>query len=59
MLFEGDFVREECYWDFSFSKTEQRPVEEYLKGIREHIKRAVEERMMADEPGESYAEPAG
>lgn len=50
MLFEHDSVREECYWDFTFGKTERRPIEDYLHGIREHVQRAVEERMMADVP---------
>ncbi len=50
LLCEGDTIREECYWDFTFDKTEQRPVEEYIHGIRQHIRRAVEERMMADVP---------
>ena len=50
MLFENDTVREECYWDFTFGETQSRPVEEYFQGIREHVQRAVEERMMADVP---------
>ncbi len=50
LLCEQDTIHEECYWDYTFSKTEQRPVEEYILGIREHIRRAVEERMMADVP---------
>ena len=47
---ENETLREECYWDFTFGKTERRPVEEYIQGIRQHIQRAVEERMMADVP---------
>jgi len=43
-------LREECYWDFTFGKTEHRPIEEYIQGIRQHVHRAVEERMMADVP---------
>ena len=50
LLFEDDTVREECYWDFRFEQTERRPTEEYIAGIRQHITRAVEERMMADVP---------
>lgn len=50
LLCEQDTIHEECYWDYTFSKTEQRPVKEYMLGIREHIRRAVEERMMADVP---------
>ncbi|HEX4714862.1 MAG TPA: asparagine synthase (glutamine-hydrolyzing), partial [Ktedonobacteraceae bacterium] len=43
-------LREECYWDFTFGKTETRPIEEYMQGVRLHIQQAVEERMMADVP---------
>src|SRR6266446_5441625 len=43
-------LREECYWDFTFGKTETRPIEEYIQGVRLHIQQAVEERMMADVP---------
>src|SRR5260221_10969424 len=50
LLCEQATIREECYGDYSLSKSEQRLVEEYLLGIREHIRRAVEERMMADVP---------
>jgi asparagine synthase (glutamine-hydrolysing) len=50
LLCEQDTFHEECYWDYTFSKSEQRPVEEYILGIRGHIRRAVEERMMADVP---------
>jgi len=50
LLYENGTIREECYWDFTFGKTEQRPVEEYVQGIRQHVHRAVEERMMADVP---------
>ncbi|GAC1367305.1 MAG: asparagine synthase (glutamine-hydrolyzing) [Ktedonobacteraceae bacterium] len=50
MLFEGETVRNECYWDVTFSKTEQHPIEEYVQGIKQHVHRAVEERMMADVP---------
>ncbi len=50
LLWEGDTFREECYWDYTFGKTEQRPIEDYLTGIRQHIQRSVEERLMADVP---------
>ena len=50
LLCENDTIREECYWDFTFGKTERRPLEEYIQGIQQHIRRAVEERMMADVP---------
>ncbi len=50
LLFEGETVREECYWDYTFGETGQRPIEDYLTGIRQHIQRAVEERLMADVP---------
>ena len=50
ILFENGASREQRYWDFTFSETEQRPVEEYVQGIRQHIGRAVGERMMADVP---------
>jgi asparagine synthase (glutamine-hydrolysing) len=50
VLFEHGELKEQCYWDFTFGKTEHHPVEEYIQGIRQHLKRAVEERMMADVP---------
>ena len=50
LLCENGTLREECYWDFTFGKTEHRPIEEYIQGIRQHVHRAVEERMMADVP---------
>lgn len=50
VLFENDTVREECYWDFTFGETTQGSIEDYVKGVKEHIYRAVEERMMADVP---------
>ncbi len=50
LLFEHDIVREECYWDFTFGLTARRPIEEYIQGIHQHVRRAVEERMMADVP---------
>lgn len=50
LLCERDTLREECYWDFTFGETENRPVEEYVQSVRRHIQRAVEERLMADVP---------
>lgn len=50
LLCQKDTLRQECYWDFTFGKTESRPVEEYIQGIRQHVQRAVEERLMADVP---------
>jgi len=50
LLFENGTIREECYWDFTFGKTEQRPIVEYLDDIKRHVHRSVEERMMADVP---------
>jgi asparagine synthase (glutamine-hydrolysing) len=50
LLFEDGRVREQCYWDFQFKEVERRPVEEYIVGIRQHIDRAVQERLIADVP---------
>lgn len=50
LLFENGTIREECYWDFTFEKTEQRPITEYLDNIKHHVHRSVEERMIADVP---------
>ncbi len=50
LLCENGSIREQCYWDFSFAPTEQQPIREYIAGIRQHVHRAVEERMMADVP---------
>jgi asparagine synthase (glutamine-hydrolysing) len=50
LLCEQETLREECYWDYAFAETEQRSTQEYIQGIRQHIQRAVEERMMADVP---------
>lgn len=54
LLYEqGGCVREECYWDFSFSPLEcSRPsaTSMYLAGVRQHIHRSVEERMVSDVP---------
>lgn len=50
LLFENGAMHEECYWDFQFGETGHRPIEEYIQGIRQHVRRAVEERMIADVP---------
>lgn len=50
LLYEQNKLEEECYWDFTFTQTEERSKEEYIHGIRSHIQRAVAERMMADVP---------
>src|SRR5262249_12322040 len=43
LLCEDGRIREECYWDFTFGPTEERSEDEYLFGIRQHVRRAVEE----------------
>src|SRR5579885_1983371 len=50
LRYENGTIQQQCYWDFTFGKVEQFPIKHYLKGIREHVYRAVEERMMADVP---------
>ena len=50
MLFDGESVHDEQYWDFTFGPVERRTEAEYIAGIRQHVTRAVEERMMADVP---------
>ena len=50
LLYENDTLREECYWDYTFGQTDNRPIEEYMQGVRQHVHRAVEERMIADVP---------
>ncbi|GHO91683.1 asparagine synthetase B [Reticulibacter mediterranei] len=50
LLYEHGTIRETCYWDYTFSRTEQRSIEEYIQNIKQHIYRAVEERMIADVP---------
>ena len=50
LLYENDNIREECYWDYSFGQTERRPIEVYIQDIRQHVRRAIEERMIADVP---------
>ncbi len=50
LLCEPDTQREECYWDVRFDQTTSYPESVYLSGIRQHVRRAVEERMIADVP---------
>lgn len=53
LLYEDGKIRAERYWDFAFSPLEARQpcsTSTYLAGIREHIHRAVEERMLSDVP---------
>ncbi len=50
LLCENGRLHEECYWDYTFGPTEQRPIEEHIRGICQHVHRAVEERMIADVP---------
>jgi asparagine synthase (glutamine-hydrolysing) len=50
LLYEDGRIHEERYWDYTFGPPEQRSLEEHIQGIKEHIHRAVEERMMADVP---------
>ncbi len=53
LLYEDGKIRDECYWDFAFAPLEERqPCSSatYLAGIREHIHRSVEERMLSDVP---------
>jgi len=37
LLYEDETLREECYWDYTFGKTEHLPIEEYIKGVRQHV----------------------
>ena len=50
LLYENSTLREECYWDYTFGQSDNCPIEEYMQGIRQHVHRAVEERMIADVP---------
>ena len=50
LLYENNTLREECYWDYTFGQTDNCPIEEYMQGIRQHVHRAVKERMIADVP---------
>lgn len=51
--YERGTWRSECYWDFSFEPLAQHQIlslDTYLHGIRQHVWRAVEERLMGDVP---------
>jgi asparagine synthase (glutamine-hydrolysing) len=50
LLFENGTLREECYWDYTFGETGHHAMQDYIQGIRQHVERAIEERMMADVP---------
>ncbi|HTK10634.1 MAG TPA: asparagine synthase (glutamine-hydrolyzing) [Ktedonobacteraceae bacterium] len=50
LLRTPDTQREGCYWDTHFSQATSYSEAEYLTGIRQHVQRAVEERMVADVP---------
>ncbi|HEX7734746.1 MAG TPA: asparagine synthase (glutamine-hydrolyzing) [Ktedonobacteraceae bacterium] len=53
LLYEAGRMREECYWDFAFAPLEVRQPHStatYLAGVREHLHRSVEERMISDVP---------
>ena len=50
LLCEDGAIKEGCYWDFTFGEPKKRPFEDYVRGIREHITIAVQERLMADVP---------
>src|SRR5258708_29637620 len=50
LLCENGTLRQECYCDFTFGKPQHRPIEEYIQGILQTVRRAVEERIMADVP---------
>ena len=41
---------EGCYWDAHFTQATSYSEETYLAGIQQHVRRAVEERMVADVP---------
>lgn len=53
LLCEAGRMREECYWDFSFQPLEccqPYPTSAYLAGVRQHVRRSIEERMIGDVP---------
>lgn len=53
LIYEEGQVRKRCYWDVTFAPLESRqpyPTATYIAGIREHIHRSVEERMVSDVP---------
>ncbi|HVU65776.1 MAG TPA: asparagine synthase (glutamine-hydrolyzing) [Ktedonobacteraceae bacterium] len=53
LLYEEGRIHTECYWDFAFAPLEAgQPcaTSTYMEGLREHIHRSVEERLMGDVP---------
>src|SRR5262249_10480117 len=50
LIDEHQSLHEEQYWDFAFRAGERLTTEDYMRGIRQHVRRSVEERMMADVP---------
>jgi asparagine synthase (glutamine-hydrolysing) len=50
LLYEDGTIRQQCYWDVTFDKTQSSSINECLQGIQYHVWRAVEERMVADVP---------
>lgn len=53
LLCTAENLREECYWDFAFQPLESRQpcsTSAYIAGIRQHIHRAVAERLIGDVP---------
>ncbi|MGH2361270.1 MAG: asparagine synthase (glutamine-hydrolyzing), partial [bacterium] len=50
LLYENATVRQESYWDYTFSPTPPGSIDDCLRGIKAHVYRAVEERMRADVP---------
>lgn len=53
LLYDRETWHEECYWDFAFEPLKQghkTALPTYLAGIRQHIQRSVEERMIGDMP---------
>ncbi len=50
LLYENGNICQQCYWDVTFEKTPQSSINEYLHDIQHHVRRAVEERMVADVP---------
>jgi asparagine synthase (glutamine-hydrolysing) len=53
LLYDGKTLREESYWDFSFEPLEHQrfySTSAYLEEIRQHVRRAVAERMIGDVP---------
>ena len=50
LLFEGETLVKSAIGISSFGKVEKHSIPDYLAGIKQHVQRAVEERMMADVP---------